>query len=179
MGFFDLFRKRTTREEFKQDALLASAYLKQAYQQRAGEPLSVGVELVVAELSSGRPVEYGLIKTPEAFRLGVISYFAVLAAMLPKRQGMYSVLYTTGSASHKLYLQDRYGTNKISAEEYMTAFGISIKSGVSLSQYHMHKALKEKIIEIVPESDFNMIRGFGRDMFPIVKDDGKMAVMIV
>lgn len=176
MGLFDFFRKKnaSARDDSQRDFAFANAYLEEVYSRIIGGPISLGIKLIGAELSSERPAQYNLVPTPEKFRLGVISYFGVLAAMLPERQGMFGVIYTTGSASAESYLQDRYGNNMATASNYLAAFGITIKRRYD---YKFIKD-KERILAIVPESVFNSRGGAGGSMFPVIKDDGKVAVMI-
>jgi hypothetical protein len=131
----------------------------------------MGVKMVGAELSAGRPTEYGLIATPEKFRLGVLGYFGLLAATLPEKAGIFGVIYTAGSASSVQYLNDRYGANMASAQNFLDAFGIKLRQSYDRQPVRG----KERILAILPESEFVGLGGVREDMFPVVKDDGKTA----
>jgi hypothetical protein len=113
MGLLDLFRTKDTRayKSSTPDAGYAIAYLDEVFRRIVGNPISLGVKIVGAELSAGRPAQYCMLASPEKFRLGVLGYFGLLATTLPEKTGMFGVIYTAGSASSAQYLNDRHGTN--------------------------------------------------------------------
>ena len=176
MGLLDLFRRNETRSNRTQtpDASYAIAYLDEVFRRIVGDPLSLGVKMVGAELSSGSAAQHCMLPTPEKFRLGVLAYFGLLAATLPEKAGMFGVIYTAGPASSAQYLNDRYGTNMTTAQNFLDAFGIKL-----VQSYDRQPARgKERILAILPESEFVRLGGVRADMFPVVKDDGETASIV-
>ncbi len=162
----------------KQAAKLAFVYLEEVYKRMAGEPLSFGAKVVYTEILSGESAKYGLVTTPEIFRLGVISYFALIAAMYPARD-FFGVIITRDSAEDYLYEQDRYGQTKISVEEYLSAFGISVKDFSTYMQETNNQIFKKvgKALAVTSLNEFMVyVKDYkGIEMSPIIEDDGERA----
>lgn len=176
MGLLDLFRTKDTRATGTStpDASYAVAYSDELFRRIVGDPISLGVKMVGAELSAGRPAQYCMLASPEKFRLGVLGYFGLLAATLPEKTGMFGVIYTAGSASSAQYLNDRYGTKMATAQNFLDAFGITLKQRYDRQLMRG----KERVLAILPESEFLSLGGVRGDMFPVIKDDGEKASTI-
>jgi hypothetical protein len=128
MGIFERFRKTKKQDDSdKPDFQLANAIYLEASAKMLGAELSIGARLITSEILGGRSAAYGLVKSPDVFRLGVLGCFAMTAALFPKKK-ILGIVMASRMEVAKAYLNDRYGANKITAQEYLSAFGIEILS---------------------------------------------------
>ncbi len=158
MGIFDRLKKSKKEDNSeKPDFQLANAYYLEASTKILGGELSLGARLVTSEILGGRSAAYGLIKTPEAFRLGVLGCFAMTGALFPKKK-ILGIIMASRMELAKAYLNDRYGVNKITAQEYLSAFGIEI--------------LPEGYLNIRSSDGFSYILNSQKKMLGITWDPG-------
>lgn len=160
----------------------------ESFERLTGESMIGGVAVVISELSAGRPVLYEVVKTPEVFRLGVLGYFAALAMTLPKETELKCVISSTRHGGYpQRYLQDLYGKNKISAKDFLTAFGVSLREVDAdvlitlgrMANLSLGDKDREKVLYICDyglfESLYYSLKRIVRDVIPVVEDDGKIA----
>ena len=183
MGLFNFFRKRSN-DVAEKNVHLAMAYLEEVHNRIVGEPISLGVRLVTSEILNNRPAQYESVKTPEAFRLGIINCFALKSAIDPELKAI-GVIITPSNSISNLYKQDHYGPNKVSIQDYLSAFGIDINfdSVLDPTSFHNHIKQAKKLLAITSDSlSLPAIKGFFKDtsavIYPIISDDGKVAKLV-
>ena len=78
------------------------------------------------------PARYSDVRTKSAFHLCVLGCFANMALLLADYKFMF-ILILSDSRKLDSYMKDLYGSNKISIQEYLSAFGIEIVPNSALN----------------------------------------------
>ena len=150
-----------------------------------GNPLSVGIKTVTAEILGGRSAAYRLVTSPQAFRLGVIGVFTIVDLLNPDIRSL-GILLCGTEAIARAYRNDRYGTGRIALSERLAAFGIDglaegdigiIRAGAWLETGVGAKKLFAVTHDQKFLDRFARVRK-GAAVFPVIRDDGKAAVML-
>ncbi len=159
---------------------------REKYQQALGEDGMDAIEIISDLLLAHKTVSYSMVKTPEICRLGILSYFAILAITLPGETELKGVISTTKPAYYLQYLEDRYGKSGISAEIYMKTFGVSLKEYESKTMTELLKMElyqrdhnNEKVLYLCDgllfQGLYASLNRIAQDVIPVVEDDGLCA----
>jgi len=164
---------------------LAIAASEQIAARMLGSPLSLGVKIVTAEILGGRGASYQLVTSAETFRLGVIGVFTLTALLQPDTRCL-GVLRGGTPAIAAAYRGDRLGAGKVPLPEYLAAFGIQLlpEGDIGIIETSLaNAALPEpkKLLAIVDNAlSLDKLARLNRGLVvhPVVKDDGKTALMV-
>jgi hypothetical protein len=181
MGLFNLFRKPKV-SIVKPDPIAAEALFNSVSSNVLGEPIALGTKLITSTILQGRAANYNLVRTPEAFRLGVINCFAFTASLFPAKK-ILGVIITSDKTSTDSYRNDHYGTNEVPVQEYLSAFKIDMMPEGILSirrtdGYGYIDKNKNKMLYITNDNSIvNNLKIYQGIVIitPIIKDDGKEA----
>jgi hypothetical protein len=166
------------------ESVLAIAASEQIAARVLGSPLSLGVRVITAETLGGRVASRGLVTSAEAFRLGVIGVFTLVAQLKPDIRSL-GVLHCGTAAIAAAYRGDRIGAGKMPLQEYLSAFGIDLLPEGDVGLIRAGDAAvsvsgPKKYLIIV--HDVRSLEHLGqiwkgRVVYPVVKDNGKTASM--
>ena len=154
------------------------------YEKLAGQPVPFAVQLISTELLAERPADYKVSGTQKSVRLGILRTFALLAAT-SQTKGL-GIIITKDEDYTGCYQSDRYGTNEISAVNFLEMFGMTVLFGKDIDKVN-HADIMQLIttgigLLIIDPAQFRKISTSSSLMsklaYPVIEDDGIIAGVI-